>query len=880
MASSVQAQANVMCPINLTTPCRLLALSGAIALRLLVAGAPARADSTTFELSVLWPEDQREFLQDGPGLLLSAKQRNELLDSDAIGREQWIAAFLDRDPIPETSTNELRAGIAVRKRLALDEFLSLLDDRAKLLFLHGAPLRRDIIDCIEVYKPLEMWTYPLTTVGIDAPGEFTLVLYRPAATEPHRLWQPIDSKRVLYNTEMEYFLQQFHELSGRGLLRGRRFDLQICDQAETVDEITGVSGLFGFQPGRPKNAEVEAFLKAPKDLGAWAARAVRTPGDSQNHLEAARLELAFPERKGQRMESQFMVVIDDGGALGKTRTGEDTEEVRLTIEGHLELAGAIFESFRMRFLLPPPGEGVPVALVAPRRLRPDQVFLARLRVVDEISGADIHFSKGFQVPRVPTESADLPPVPEAAILALGDDLKRRRIAGYDSLIVVPPGTDIVFGLWRAEALVTGQNITKVVFFLDGQQVFKRGRPPFTAELRLPSFPVEQVVRIEGYDRNGKLLASDEVVLNQPRGQLRVRILEPPRGNQATGPVTARAEVVVPEERKVAQVTFQVNDTEAVVVTTPPWQAKIEAPQPGGPEQLGYLTVVAELDDGSVAESVRFLNAPDGLAEIDVNLVELYTTVTDRNGRLIRGLETDRFTILEDGREQALAKFELVEDLPLTLGIAIDTSGSMYESMLQAQRTAIGFLENIITPKDRAFALAFSDRPALLMPRTSDVGAVAQRIESVLASGSTSLHDAIVTSLYYFRGVRGRRALVVLSDGEDTSSAIGFTEALEYARRSGVSIFTIGLQIGKSEISIRRKLGNLAEQTGGRTFFISEASELATVYDEIENELRSQYLLAYNSDQAAEAGVFREVAVEVRDARGKRLEARTIRGYYQ
>ena len=138
---------------------------------------------------------------------------------------------------------------------------------------------------------------------------------------------------------------------------------------------------------------------------------------------------------------------------------------------------------------------------------------------------------------------------------------------------------------------------------------------------------------------------------------------------------------------------------------------------------------------------------------------------------------------------------------------------------------------------------------------------------------------MVTSLYYFRGIRGRRALVLLSDGEDTASTIEFPEALEYARISGVAIYAIGLRIGKSQIGVRRKLESLAEQTGGRTFYIRQAAELHAVYDEIEEELRSQYLVAYNSDQVGEADSYREVRVEVRDAKGKKLQARTIRGYY-
>jgi VWFA-related protein len=164
---------------------------------------------------------------------------------------------------------------------------------------------------------------------------------------------------------------------------------------------------------------------------------------------------------------------------------------------------------------------------------------------------------------------------------------------------------------------------------------------------------------------------------------------------------------------------------------------------------------------------------------------------------------------------------------------------------------------------------------MLMTRTSDVGAIAERLENLYADGNTALHDAVVTSLYYYRGISGRRMLVLLSDGEDTASSLRFDEALEYAKRSGVAIYTIGLNIGRTDVSVRGKLNKLAEETGGRTFFIRAAEELRRVYAEIEREFRSQYLLAYESDQRGDRTSYREVNVEI-DGGNK---ARTIKGYY-
>lgn len=871
MAPGVQRSAPM-----LSRPRSVRPLVAALLLSVASASVPAAraatgpaTDRIPFELPLAWPEEQRAFLQDGPGLLLSDAEIEDLANRDREGRRAFIDTFFS-DPIPETPENELRDGVERRRALALSEIGTLLDERARILFLRGAPLEREIVDCAETFRPLEIWTYPGASGQADG---VRLLLFQPQRELPWRLWLPIDGKGVLYNEEMEYWLQQWEELGN--LVRGRRFDRQICDDSEEIDDVSGIEGLFGFRKDRPKNELFQAFLDRPSDLATWARTAAATPLPTVDDLPIESVQLHFPDRDSQRMVSRVTVVVPGDAGLVPFVEGE-SRELRLRVEGRLEHRGRLFDEFRVRFQIPPAAEDVevPVALVVDRALRPERDFLLRLNVVEETTDRRANLSRSVLVPRHPTPPDELPAVPEEAIVALGEELRQRRVEGYDSLLLVPPEADVVFGLWRAEALVTGTAITRVTFYLDDEKVMSRRRPPFTAELRLEPFPREQVIRVEGTDDDGNVIASDEVILNQPRGELRVRILEPPRGDVGGGTVTASAEVVVPEEKKVRHVEFRVNDELQTTLERPPWQAQIDVPYGG---ELTYLTVVAELDDGQRAEDVRFLASPDHVEEVDVNLIELYTTVTDRGGRLVPGLAQTDFEVREDGRLQKLVKFELVEDLPLTIGVTLDTSGSMFESLGEAKRTAVEFLESMVTARDRCFALAFADRPALVMGRTSDVGAVAEQIEDLAASGSTALHDAVVTSLYYFRGVRGRRALVLLSDGEDTTSSLEFDEALEYARRSGVAIYSIGLRIGITQVNVRRKLENLAEETGGRTFYIGKAEELRSVYGEIERELRSQYLLAYSPPPGGEEGVFHEIEVEVKRSGAK---ARTIKGYYE
>jgi Ca-activated chloride channel homolog len=887
---------------------------------------------------VLWPEPQRAFFQDGPQLLLSDDQRTALTHMDVGARQRWIDELLARDPSADTPASTLREGILRRQRLVADKYVSPADVRAQLTFLDGPPAERAILDCGTTFKPIEVWTYKS---GADASGRAgSIVVYRPEPDEPFRAWTPNDGKRALYTPEMEYWLEQWEELRGAV---GRRFDLQLCKQAPLIDRVTGIAGLTGKRGGggesaaavqhaygkRPGGQEGEGLLDPPGDLARWAREAAATPvGNLPAALAVRSLELQFPEWDGQRILARAIAEVVATGrvteerpaagggdtapagspapagaptaqapgnvAAGAAAAGANKQLVGLTVEGAVENAGHIFESFRVRFRLPAPAAGQPVTLALDRPLRPRRAFVLRMKIRDEGSGAEAHVARGFIVPPQPITppavtaaggangagaGTGLPPsMPlgeqdRAAQQRVPQRLGAQSLVQNDTVTLVPPEDDVVFGLWRAEALVTGHQIAKVVFSVDDKQQFSRHSPPYSVELRLKRLPTEQVVKADGYDLQGRLISSDQLVLNQPHGGLAVAIQQPARGARPVGRTEAVAEVTVPSERRVELVEFRLNDQLVAKVTRPPWTATLDVPAQG---DTVYLTVAAQLDDGTRAEDVRFLRSPSYVEEMAVNLVELYTTVLDGSGQLARGLTGDDFEVLENGQPQKIAKFELVENLPLTLGILIDTSGSMASSLGEAQRAAGGFLERMVRPGDRCFTLTFSDRPVLRMPLTDDPRAAAQSLERLQADGSTSIHDALVHSLFYYRGTHGQRALVLLSDGDDNTSQLTYDEALEYAKRSGVAIFTIGLKIPVHNVGIRRKLDRLGELTGGRVFYVSKAAELAGVYAEIERELRSRYLLAFQSGLQAGAGGYRQVEVKMRKPG---LKARTARGYY-
>lgn len=855
--------------------CNKLALvSSAISLvAASVLAVPAAAASAT---PTLLSDDQRAFFFEGPGWLLSDEARDEALAKDEAGRAAFLEGFAESVGV---SREDLAEALGRRRQLARAEILSPLDVRFKLLFLNGAPTERLVVDCGQAFVPLEIWSWRRPEVKEEDDRD-AVVVYQASPGVPWRLWLPFEGKKTLYVDEMVYLLEQWQEGNGR-LFRAQRFDLQFCKKAYRVDAVTGVRGMIDARPDRPSAAHFRRFIAPPPNVAAWVEKVLASPAPvALVELPVEGMTVQFPKRWNQRMVTRFTINVPPEAALASTAATSDTGEPgplenRVVVQGVLEQGGRIFESFRVRFTSPAADPPIRRALAFERSLRPGERFIVRLEVKDEISGARAFVDRGFVVPLSP-EAVIEPPVPEEAMTALEASLAETRLPGADSLLLIPPVDEVVLAVWRAQALVSGERIVKVTFLVDGKAQLTDTAPPFDTEIRLAQFPVEQVIRAEGYDAAGELVAADEVIINQPRGAFRVRITEPKRGKKVSGEINATAEVIVPPERRIESVVFEVDGKTIETLARPPWQAKIRVPSSG---DFSYLAVRAQLDDGLTAEDTRILRAPEGglQDEVEVELVELYVAVTDRQNRPVQSLGQQAFHILEQGKEQKIQKFELVQNLPLTVGIALDTSGSMSESISEAQKAAKAFLAGVLEPQDRSFAVAFSTEPSLLMSPTDDAEAVAQAIERTKAYGNTALYDAIVTSLYYFRGVPGQRALVVLSDGADTNSHYAYREALEFARRSGVAIYTIALKVSRLDTGSRGKLTQLAEETGGRSFFVNDAAELSEVYGEIEEELRSRYLLAFSPDLPADAPAgYRPIEVKVEGG----YTVRTARGYYR
>src|SRR6266852_5557635 len=269
-----------------------------------------------------------------------------------------------------------------------------------------------------------------------------------------------------------------------------------------------------------------------------------------------------------------------------------------------------------------------------------------------------------------------------------------------------------------------------------------------------------------------------------------------------------------------------------------------------------------------------VNTPQYMEEVNVHLIELPTTVIV-NGRPSSTLAETSFKVFDEGKPVKLAKFEQVKNLPLSIGMAVDTSGSMQPRMAEAQKAGALFFKNVLKGGDKAFLVSFDTQPQIVQKWSSKLSDVNAGLSKLRAEESTAHYDAIVYSLYNFLGVKGQKALIVITDGKDTSSKFTFEQSLEYARRAAVPIYGIGIGIRQTEVDVRYKFGKFCNETGGNVYYIDQASDLKRIYDEIQGELRSQYVLGfYPPDGVKPGSKWHEVQVQVVEGRAK-----TIRGYY-
>jgi Ca-activated chloride channel homolog len=430
--------------------------------------------------------------------------------------------------------------------------------------------------------------------------------------------------------------------------------------------------------------------------------------------------------------------------------------------------------------------------------------------------------------------------------------------------ILPLERQVVSGSHTVKTHVTSAAVARVTFSLDGREVRRVERPPFSATMDFGEVPERHSIRVAAFNQKGQELGRDERVVNEAGETFWLKLLTPAVG-PAGGAVRVTMNVRTPAARRVQRVVVSWNDAERRVLTAAPWESTVDIPA----GQVGVLRAVAELDDGRTSEDAVLLNAGGMVGEANVQLAELPITIVGRTGTLT----PDRITVREGNRVRRVEAVATAAETPLTVGLLIDVSDSMQKTLPDLQEAAIRFLETTLGERDRAFLVTFDSHARLLEPATSDVAQLRRRIMRIRPNGLTALNDAMVLGLLQFEGIKGRRAMIVFSDGVDLTSEYSASEVGELARRVNVPIHVIeSIPAEPADGSLER----LGPSTGGTAHRLNTLPELPSIYAAIEAALRAQILAFIRTDPATRENEWRSVRVSVA---GAGLEVYAPEGYY-
>ncbi len=265
---------------------------------------------------------------------------------------------------------------------------------------------------------------------------------------------------------------------------------------------------------------------------------------------------------------------------------------------------------------------------------------------------------------------------------------------------------------------------------------------------------------------------------------------------------------------------------------------------------------------------------------DTRLVVLHASVNDRKGKLLTNLNRDAFKVFENGQPQDVKVFKR-EDVPVSLGIIIDDSGSMMSKRSRVEAAALAMVRES-NPQDEVFIVNFNDEAFLDVPFTNDIKKMEQGLARIDSRGGTAMRDAIGMSLDYVKkeGKRDKKVLLVITDGNDNASGASLEKIVARSNQNDVLVYAIGLftEEEKREASkARRALNELTTATGGLAFYPKEVAEVQSLAVEVAHDIRNQYTIAYTPTIQALDGSYRQIRVVV-DAPGKPT-VRTRTGYY-
>ncbi|MEM8930387.1 MAG: VWA domain-containing protein [Acidobacteriota bacterium] len=786
--------------------------------------------------------------------MLDAEQRVFDALTDDVSRDLFVRAFWRVRGLGERTADDdgpltgwWRRFEEARQRYA-DPRTGLgawRDARARVLLTVGRPDREVAFGgCRGTLRPLRLWWYTrwqLAALGVEGTSEGGGWLVFGRRDVPSGLfdtWSPSDGVGGLSEDDIPF---RRETLDAALAFAEEHRCFRKPHEAEVLREALATAldaeHLLGL-----------ARHEAPDP--SWVETFGRQLAADKLRLPAERVEVGFPG--GDDRATLVLIRLVVPAELLRRGPGGQLFD-RLVATGDIRRGPYDADRFRHVFHLvgrePSNGEA---HLDVYRRMRPGSYRL-RLRLADDLGLAVLRRDLDLDIP----ERLDgLPPGARLADLTRRDRVSMMTFPGIE---LRPPG-DALVGEVNVEAATTGGPIARVELSLDGEVVATDEEPPWIATVDLGPTPAPHTLEAIARAPEGHELARHRLDLDPAERPLSVRI-DPPED----GSTSLAIRVDGPDGRHVQRLDVEVDGQPLISFTSPPYT--VETPTAGQ-----FLRAVARLDDGTTAETVHPLGGRFG-ERIDVRAIEVWTTVVDRDGRPVPGLAEADFRVLEDEVEQPLARFAAVDDLPIRVSLLMDTSESMRGRLSLAAESARRFAGHVLRDGDRAAVTTFDHDLWLRVPWTGDLDHLRRGISGLSPRGGTRLFDAMVHAASYLAGTDGRRALVLLSDGSDVGSDFDFERMRREILRADVAVYPILLAV--RDEPTREQLDQIARESGGRAFNIQRVAGLDAVYQQIEAELRSQYLLVYQAETDGPR-TFRRLDVEVR---GDGLDARSIRGYW-
>lgn len=412
----------------------------------------------------------------------------------------------------------------------------------------------------------------------------------------------------------------------------------------------------------------------------------------------------------------------------------------------------------------------------------------------------------------------------------------------------------------------GFDDAKVTILLDGQKLAENLRSPYRVTVDFGPQAVEHKIWVQALTADKKRVQWSETI-NRGLLPLSVKV-------QAIDAAHGVFEAMATSPREDPITVVELWDAGVLVssVKAAPYRLTV----PPAVLRTGFVQVTARTKSGEEAADFWSAGGDVHVESVEVRTVPIFVSVVDRDGTTRLDVDRSAFRIMDNDSEATILEFGKAFDQPISLALLVDASGSMTYELANATKAASGFVQRTLRATDRCAVFAIRDVPRRMQELTSDKGAVEQALGSIRPLGQTALYDAIDTAIRELKDEKNRRAIVVVTDGGDTSSMATFEDVDRKAREAGIPLYFIAYDTGETaQQKDLDRLRYLATQTGG---FVATASQqnLAARYGEIEKDLRAQFAIRYQVTDYAKHNEWRKVRVVLASPK---LTARTIRGYF-